>query len=158
VRRFVPGQGKPAARQAEYCGTRRKPLVHWAEQIPKQNGQTRVKHTCHQVRLPAQGLHVAAVENHRYYTQQDAEEVKDTGNPSLQTWRNSVELLHTNNYANQRPRVPNANREVQETVRRQVEDEFFDLEYFSDRGDSLANAHLCQLYFNLVRPNSHKEN
>ncbi|MGH8648567.1 MAG: helix-turn-helix domain-containing protein [Burkholderiales bacterium] len=45
-----------------------------------------------------------------------------------------------------------------ETVHRLVEDEFFDLEDFSSRGDFLAKAHTYQLYFNLVRPNSHKQN
>jgi transposase len=45
-----------------------------------------------------------------------------------------------------------------ETVHRLEEDEFFDLEDFSSRGDFLAKAHTYQLYFNLVRPNSHKEN
>lgn len=45
-----------------------------------------------------------------------------------------------------------------ETVHRLEEDEFFDLEDFSSRGDFLAKTHTYQLYFNLVRPNSHKEN
>ena len=75
-----------------------------------------------------------------------------------------------------------------ETVHRSEEDEFFDLEDFSrshlinglalskwpllnafgtpkgiyeissSRGDFLAKVHTYQLYFNLVRPNSHKEN
>jgi hypothetical protein len=45
-----------------------------------------------------------------------------------------------------------------ETVHRLEEDEFFDLEQFSSRGDFLAKVHTYQLYFNLVRPNSHKEN
>jgi transposase len=45
-----------------------------------------------------------------------------------------------------------------ETVHRLEEDEFFDLEEFSSRGDFLAKVHTYQLYFNLVRPNSHKEN
>jgi len=39
-----------------------------------------------------------------------------------------------------------------------VEDEFFDLETFASRGEFLAKAHTYQLYFNLARPNSHKEN
>lgn len=43
-----------------------------------------------------------------------------------------------------------------ETVHRLIEDEFFDLEPFSSRTDFLAKATLYQLYFNLVRPNSHK--
>src|SRR3989442_5724099 len=38
------------------------------------------------------------------------------------------------------------------------ENEFFDLENFASRGDFLAKVHTYQLYFNLVRPNSHKEN
>jgi hypothetical protein len=37
-------------------------------------------------------------------------------------------------------------------------DEFFDLESFSSRGEFLAKAQTYQLYFNLARPNSHKEN
>jgi transposase len=45
-----------------------------------------------------------------------------------------------------------------ETVHRLEEDEFFDLEDFFSRGDFLAKVHTYQLYFNLVRPNSHKEN
>jgi len=45
-----------------------------------------------------------------------------------------------------------------ETVHRLVEDEFFDLEDFSSRGEFLAKATTYQLYFNLARPNSHKEN
>ena len=44
-----------------------------------------------------------------------------------------------------------------ETVHRLIEDEFFDLESFSSRGDFLAKATTYQLYFNLVRPNSHKD-
>ncbi|MGB7231181.1 MAG: hypothetical protein WBD19_05875, partial [Candidatus Acidiferrum sp.] len=32
------------------------------------------------------------------------------------------------------------------------------LEDFSSRGEFLAKVHTYQLYFNLVRPNSHKEN
>ncbi len=43
-----------------------------------------------------------------------------------------------------------------ETVHRLVEDEFFDLETFSSRGDFLAKATTYQLYFNLARLNSHK--
>ncbi len=45
-----------------------------------------------------------------------------------------------------------------ETVHRLEETEFFDLEDFSSRGDFLAKAHTYQLYFNLVRLNSHKDN
>jgi transposase len=45
-----------------------------------------------------------------------------------------------------------------ESVHRLVEDEFFDLESFTSRGDFLAKAFTYQLYFNLVRPNSHKQN
>ena len=58
-------------------------------------------------------------------------------------------------------RIPPAAHTYQsdvETVHRLVEDEFFDLESFSSRGDFLAKAHTYQLYFNLARPNSHKEN
>jgi len=45
-----------------------------------------------------------------------------------------------------------------ETVHRLEEDEFFDLEDFASRGDFLAKVHTYQLYFNLARPDSHKEN
>jgi transposase len=58
-------------------------------------------------------------------------------------------------------RIPPAAHTYQsdvETVHRLVEDEFFDLETFSSRGDFLAKVHTYQLYFNLVRPNSHKQN
>src|SRR5579872_5686258 len=61
----------------------------------------------------------------------------------------------------QHVRIPPAAHTYQsdvETVHRLEEDEFFDLEDFSSRGDFLAKAHTYQLYFNLVRPNSHKEN
>ena len=58
-------------------------------------------------------------------------------------------------------RIPPAAHTYQsnvETVHRLVEDEFFDLETFASRGEFLAKAHTYQLYFNLVPPNSHKEN
>jgi transposase len=61
----------------------------------------------------------------------------------------------------QHVRIPPAAHTFQsdvETVHRLVEDEFFDLESFADRGDFLAKAFTYQLYFNLVRPNSHKQN
>lgn len=61
----------------------------------------------------------------------------------------------------QHVRIPPAAHTFQsdvETVHRLVEDEFFDLETFADRSDFLAKAFTYQLYFNLVRPNSHKEN
>lgn len=56
-------------------------------------------------------------------------------------------------------RIPPAAHTYQsdvETVHRLVEDEFFDLETFASRADFLTKATLYQLYFNLVRPNSHK--
>ena len=59
----------------------------------------------------------------------------------------------------QHVRIPPAAHTYQsdvETVHRLVEDEFFDLESFHSRADFLAKATLYQLYFNLVRPNSHK--
>ena len=58
-------------------------------------------------------------------------------------------------------RIPPAAHTYQsdvETVHRLEQDEFFDLETFTSRGDFLAKVHTYQLYFNLVRPNSHKEN
>jgi transposase len=61
----------------------------------------------------------------------------------------------------QHVRIPPAAHTYQsdvETVHRLIEDEFFDLESFSSRGEFLAKARTYQLYFNLVRPNSHKEN
>ena len=61
----------------------------------------------------------------------------------------------------QHVRIPPAAHTYQsdvETVHRLEEDEFFDLEDFSSRGDFLAKVHTYQLYFNLVRPNSHKDN
>ncbi|HEV2233039.1 MAG TPA: anthranilate phosphoribosyltransferase [Terriglobia bacterium] len=44
-----------------------------------------------------------------------------------------------------------------ETVHRLIEDEFFVLESFRHHADFMAKAALYQLYFNLARPNSHKE-
>ena len=57
-------------------------------------------------------------------------------------------------------RIPPAAHTYQsdvETVHRLIEDEFFDLESFSSRSEFLAQATTYQLYFNLVRPNSHKQ-
>jgi transposase len=53
----------------------------------------------------------------------------------------------------QHVRIPPAAHTYQsdvETVHRLEEDEFFDLEEFSSRGDFLAKVHTYQLYFNLV--------
>lgn len=61
----------------------------------------------------------------------------------------------------QQVRIPPAAHTYQsdvETVHRLEEDEFFDLETFSSRSEFLAKVHTYQLYFNLARPNSHKEN
>ena len=63
--------------------------------------------------------------------------------------------------SSQHVRIPPAAHTYQsdvETVHRLEEDEFFDLESFTSRGDFLAKVHTYQLYFNLARPNSHKEN
>jgi transposase len=59
----------------------------------------------------------------------------------------------------QHVRIPPAAHTYQsdvETVHRLEEDEFFDLESFSSRGEFLAKVHTYQLYFHLVRPNSQK--
>lgn len=56
-------------------------------------------------------------------------------------------------------RIPPAAHTYQsdvETVHRLIEDEFFDLESFRNRPEFFAKAATYQLYFNLVRPNSHK--
>ena len=61
----------------------------------------------------------------------------------------------------QHVRIPPAAHTYQsdvETVHRLEEDEFFDLETFASRAEFLAKVTTYQLYFNLVRPNSHKEN
>jgi transposase len=61
----------------------------------------------------------------------------------------------------QHVRIPPAAHTFQsdvETVHRLVENEFFDLESFSSRADFLAKAFTYQLYFNLARPNTHKQN
>jgi hypothetical protein len=63
--------------------------------------------------------------------------------------------------ASQHVRIPPAAHTYQsdvETVHRLEEDEFFDLEEFSGRADFLAKVYTYQLYFNIARPNSHKEN
>ena len=64
-------------------------------------------------------------------------------------------------FGSQHERIPPAAHTYQsdvETVHRLIEDEFFDLETFRNRQDFLAKASLYQLYFNLARPNSHKQN
>jgi len=64
-------------------------------------------------------------------------------------------------FGSQHQRIPPAAHTYQsdvETVHRLIEDEFYDLESFSSRAEFLAKASLYQLYFNLARPNSHKEN
>lgn len=45
-----------------------------------------------------------------------------------------------------------------ETVHNLVETEFYELERFQDPHDFLAKARTYQLFFNLLRPNSYKEN
>lgn len=58
----------------------------------------------------------------------------------------------------QNVRIPPAAHTFQsdvETVHLLVEDEFFDLESFHSRADFLAKTFTYQLYFDLVRPNSH---
>jgi len=62
--------------------------------------------------------------------------------------------------SSQHMRIPPAAHTYQsdvETVHRLEEDEFFDLETFSSRGEFLAKTHTYQTYFNLARPNSHKQ-
>ena len=64
-------------------------------------------------------------------------------------------------FGSQHQRIPPAAHTYQsdvETVHRLIEDEFFEIVSFSSRSDFLAKASLYQLYFHLVRPNSHKEN
>ncbi len=63
-------------------------------------------------------------------------------------------------FGSQHERIPPGAHTYQsdvETVHRLIEDEFFDLETFQNRADFLAKASLYQLYFNLARPNSHKQ-
>jgi hypothetical protein len=60
----------------------------------------------------------------------------------------------------QHVRIPPAAHTYQsdvETVHRLEEDEFFDLEDFTSRGDFLAKVHTYQLYFILVRPTRTKK-
>lgn len=63
-------------------------------------------------------------------------------------------------FGSQHERIPPAAHTYQsdvETVHRLIEDEFFDLETFQGRPDFMAKASLYQLYFNLARPNIHKQ-
>jgi len=63
-------------------------------------------------------------------------------------------------FGSQHERIPPGAHTYQsdvETVHRLIEDEFFDLESFQSRADFLAKVSLYQLYFNLARPNSHKQ-
>ena len=78
---------------------------------------------------------------------------RDTGGPRRQGFPTALG-------DSQHVRIPPAAHTYQsdvETVHRLIEDEFFDLETFQSRGDFLAKAYTYQLYFNLVRPNSHKQ-
>jgi hypothetical protein len=45
-----------------------------------------------------------------------------------------------------------------ETVHNLIETDFYETEEFSDRADFLEKAHTYQLFFNLERPNTYKEN
>jgi hypothetical protein len=45
-----------------------------------------------------------------------------------------------------------------ETVHGLIETEFYEIEEFSDRTDFMEKAHIYQLFFNLERPNTYKEN
>ncbi len=45
-----------------------------------------------------------------------------------------------------------------ETVHNLIEVEFYEIEKFSDRTDFMEKAHTYQLFFNLERPNTYKEN
>jgi transposase-like protein len=45
-----------------------------------------------------------------------------------------------------------------ETVHSIMEREFYEIEHFTDPYDFLQKAYSYQLFFNLIRPNSHKEN
>jgi len=45
-----------------------------------------------------------------------------------------------------------------ETVHNLIETEFYEIEQFTDRVDFMEKAHTYQLFFNLERPNTYKEN
>ncbi len=45
-----------------------------------------------------------------------------------------------------------------ETVHNLIEMEFYEIEHFKDRADFLNKVYTYQLFFNLMRPNSYKEN
>ena len=63
-------------------------------------------------------------------------------------------------FGSQHERIPPAAHTFQsdvETVHRLIENEFYVLETFHNRAEFLAKASLYQLYFNLARPNSHKD-
>jgi hypothetical protein len=45
-----------------------------------------------------------------------------------------------------------------ETVHSLIETEFYEIEDFTDRNDFMEKAHTYQLFFNLERPNTYKEN
>jgi hypothetical protein len=53
------------------------------------------------------------------------------------------------------PRWPNANADV-EAVHRLIEEEFFDLERYTDLAEFLRKATIYQHYFNFVRTNSYR--
>ena len=45
-----------------------------------------------------------------------------------------------------------------ETVHNLIETEFYEIEHFADKTDFMGKAHTYQLFFNLERPNTYKEN
>jgi hypothetical protein len=45
-----------------------------------------------------------------------------------------------------------------ETVHNLIETEFYEIEHFADKTDFMEKAHTYQLFFNLERPNTYKEN
>jgi transposase-like protein len=45
-----------------------------------------------------------------------------------------------------------------ETVHNLIEADFYEIEHFTDRADFMEKAHTYQLFFNLERPNTYKEN
>jgi len=45
-----------------------------------------------------------------------------------------------------------------ETVHNLIETDFYEIEQFTDRADFMEKAHTYQLFFNLERPNTYKEN
>lgn len=68
-----------------------------------------------------------------------------------------IESLHGQKHVTIFPGAHKMQSDV-ETVHNLIEMEFYEIESFKDKQDFMAKAYAYQLFFNLIRPNTYKEN